>query len=65
MNGPRFGVAVAVALDLQQLCKKRGGIDEGATEISFSIATYREVQLDLTPEIEVFHMLFKKCHTKK
>ena len=25
---------------------------------------YREVQLDLTPEIEVFHMLFQGCHTK-
>ena len=24
----------------------------------------REVQLDLTPEIEVFHMLFARCHTK-
>ena len=26
---------------------------------------YREVQLDLTPEIEVFHMLFERFHTKK
>ena len=25
---------------------------------------YREVQLDSTPEIEVFHMLFERCHTK-
>ena len=25
---------------------------------------YREVQLDLKPEIEVFHMLFERCHTK-
>ena len=24
---------------------------------------YREVQLDSTPEIEVFHMLFERCHT--
>ena len=26
---------------------------------------YREVQLDLTPDIEVFHMLFERCDTKK
>ena len=26
---------------------------------------YREVQLDLTPEIEEFHMMFERCHTKK
>ena len=25
---------------------------------------YKEVQLDLTPEIEVFHMLFERCPTK-
>ena len=25
---------------------------------------YWEVQLDLTPEIEVFHILFERCHTK-
>ena len=25
---------------------------------------YKEVQLVLTPEIEVFHMLFEGCHTK-
>ena len=25
---------------------------------------YREVQLDSTPEIEVFHMLFERCHSK-
>ena len=25
---------------------------------------YREVQLDLTPEIEVFHLLFERCLTK-
>ena len=25
---------------------------------------YREVQLDLTPEIEVLYMLFERCHTK-
>ena len=25
---------------------------------------YRDVQLDLLPEIEVFHMLFEKCRTK-
>ena len=26
---------------------------------------YRVEQLDLTPEMEVFHMLFERCHTKK
>ena len=26
--------------------------------------SYREVKLDLPPEIEVFHMLFERCHTK-
>ena len=25
---------------------------------------YRVVQLDFTPEIEVFHMLFERCHSK-
>ena len=25
---------------------------------------YRVEQLDLTPEMEVFHMLFERCHTK-
>ena len=25
---------------------------------------YRVVQLDLIPAIEVFHMLFERCHTK-
>ena len=25
---------------------------------------YREVQLDFAPEMEVFHMLFERCHTK-
>ena len=25
---------------------------------------YREVQLDYTPEIEVFYMLLERCHTK-
>ena len=25
---------------------------------------YRRVKLDLTPEIEGFHMLFERCHTK-
>ena len=25
---------------------------------------YRVVQLDFTPEIEVVHMLFDRCHTK-
>ena len=25
---------------------------------------YREVQLDFTPEMEVFHMLLETCHTK-
>ena len=26
---------------------------------------YREVQLDSTPEIKVFHMLFERCRTNK
>ena len=26
--------------------------------------TYRQVQLDFTPEVEVFYMLFDRCHTK-
>ena len=25
---------------------------------------YREVQLDVTPEMEVFFMMFDRCHTK-
>ena len=25
---------------------------------------YREVQLDFTPEMEIFYMLFDRCHTK-
>ena len=25
---------------------------------------YREVQLDITPEMEVLYMLFERCHTK-
>ena len=25
---------------------------------------YKEVQLDLTPEIKVFHMLLERCNTK-
>ena len=25
---------------------------------------YREIQLDFTPQIEVFYMLFERCHTK-
>ena len=25
---------------------------------------YREVQLDFTPEMEVFYVLFERCHTK-
>ena len=25
---------------------------------------YREVQLDFAPEMEVFQMLFERCHTK-
>ena len=32
--------------------------------VKFSFTTpYREVQLDLTPEIEVCHMLFERRHT--
>ena len=30
----------------------------------FLLLSYREVQLDLTPEIEVFHLPFEICHTK-
>ena len=33
-------------------------------QITSFIPLNREVQLDLTPEIEVFHMLFDRCHTK-
>ena len=29
-----------------------------------TIGPYRKVQLDLTPEIEVSHMLFERCHAK-
>ena len=25
---------------------------------------YREAQLDITPEMEVFHMQFERCHTR-
>ena len=32
--------------------------------VYFAVRKYREVQLDFTPEIEVFHMLFEGCHTK-
>ena len=32
------------------------------TEVPFKL--YKEVQLDFTPEIEVFHMVFKRCNTK-
>ena len=28
-----------------------------------SVNDYREVQLDLTPEIEVFYMMLEGCHT--
>ena len=31
---------------------------------TFSLGIYREVQQDFTPEIEVFHMLFERFHTK-
>ena len=27
-------------------------------------AEYRDVQLDFTPEIKVFHMMYEGCHTK-
>ena len=29
-----------------------------------ALATYRDVQLDLTSDIEVFHIMFERCHTK-
>ena len=31
----------------------------------YMFTMYREVQLDIRPEIEVFHMLLERCHTKK
>ena len=34
------------------------------THSTFSLGIYREVQQDFTPEIEVFHMLFERFHTK-
>ena len=33
-------------------------------EILEGTKNYREVQLDFTPEIEVFYMLFERCHIK-
>ena len=51
-----------------------GGGEGGGSEhlrgigscLKFSLgkAQYREVQLDFTPEMEVSHMLFERCHTK-
>ena len=29
-----------------------------------SLLVYRYVQLDFTPEMEVYYMLFERCHTK-
>ena len=29
------------------------------------IGEYREVQLDITPDMEVFHMMFERFHTNK
>ena len=32
--------------------------------IEVKLYPYREVKLDLTPEMEVFKMLFERCHSK-
>ena len=43
--------------------------DDGGVEEEYASADmggdYREVQLDFTPEIEVFRMLFERCHVLK
>ena len=31
----------------------------------FTVAQYREVQLNVIAEMKVFYMLFEICHTKK
>ena len=36
---------------------------EVALLVTYRRDLYREVQLDLTTEIEVFHMLLERCHT--
>ena len=45
------------------------GPDDGCSVLSLSLRPshllyYREVQLDFTPEMAVFLILFERCHTK-
>ena len=46
-------------LCLKLVLERRESIDGGQRA-----GLYREVQLDLKPEIEVFHMLSERCHAK-
>ena len=55
------GVADGAVTALPTLPGSLSNNGNGRLTVSFE---YREVQLDLTPEIEVFHMLFERSRTK-
>ena len=61
MYAPKF--AAAMMRELNSLPLDKYDVQR-KPHFRLRVGIYREVQLDLIPVIEVFHMLFERCHTK-